>query len=154
MSRHPQRQADAEQQKRQQRSPTGTLSKEPETGVLRIRLLGGFSVSVGAKRTIEENDWQLKKAAGLVKLLALAPRHQLHREQVMDLLWPQLNLSKAANNLRYTLHNARRALEPISPNTSHYLQLRGEQLLLYPQGEVWVDVEAFEEAAGQARRSR
>src|SRR5918912_151030 len=118
MNRHPQRQAAAEQ--KQQRSLTGTLSKEPETGVLRIRLLGGFSVSVGAKRTIEENDWRLKKAAGLVKLLALAPRHQLHREQVMDLIWPQLNLSKAANNLRYTLHNARRAVGPISTASSPY----------------------------------
>src|ERR687886_1677557 len=123
MSRHPQRQADAEQQKRQQRSPTGTLSKELEMGVLRIRLLGGFWVSVGAKRTIEEQDWRLKKAAGLVKLLALAPRHQLHREQVMDCLWPELDASKAANNLRYTLHNARRTLEPTSTAASPYLQL-------------------------------
>src|ERR671933_1923394 len=136
MNRHPQRQAAAEQKQRQ-RSSTGTLSKEPETGVLRIRLLGGFSVSVGAKRTIEENDWRLKKAAGLVKLLALAPRHKLHREQVMDVLWPELDASKAANNLRYTLHNARRALEPTSTAT-YYLQLPGKQLLLYPEGELWV----------------
>jgi hypothetical protein len=40
---------------------------------LRIRLLGGFSVSIGT-RTIEQNEWRLKRAASLVKLLALARR--------------------------------------------------------------------------------
>ena len=48
-------------------------------------MLGGFSVSVGA-RTIEEGEWRLRKAAGLVKLLALEPGHRMHREQLMDLL--------------------------------------------------------------------
>ena len=52
-------------------------------------LLGGFRVSVGA-RTIEDGGWRLRKAASLVKLLALAPGHRLHREQAMDLLWPHL----------------------------------------------------------------
>jgi hypothetical protein len=44
----------------------------PET--LRIKLLGGFSVSVGS-RTIQQNAWRLRKAAALVMLLALALRH-------------------------------------------------------------------------------
>src|SRR5215217_4583938 len=56
---------------------------------VRIRLLGSFSVSVG-DRTIEQSEWRLKKVASLIKLLALAPAHQLHREQLMDLLWPDL----------------------------------------------------------------
>ena len=45
----------------------------PET--LRIKLLGGFSVSVGS-RTIQQNAWRLRKSAALVKLLALAPRYR------------------------------------------------------------------------------
>jgi DNA-binding SARP family transcriptional activator len=53
--------------------------------VVRIRLLGGFSVSVGS-RTIAHNEWRLRKAATLVKLLALVPGHRMHREQTMDLL--------------------------------------------------------------------
>ena len=50
---------------------------------MRIWLLGGFKVSV-ENRTIEDDAWRLKKAANLVKLLALSPLHRLHREQVMD----------------------------------------------------------------------
>jgi DNA-binding SARP family transcriptional activator len=56
---------------------------------LRIELLGGFSVA-SRGRAIPEEVWQRRKTAALFKLLALAPRHRLHREQVMDALWPEL----------------------------------------------------------------
>ena len=57
------------------------------TETLRIWLLGGFQVGVGS-RTIPRDAWHLRKAAALVKLLALAPSHLMHREQIVDLLWP------------------------------------------------------------------
>ena len=69
-----------------------TQHERPEP--MRVWLLGGFRVSVGS-RTIEGDAWRLRKAAALVKLLALAPDHRLHREQAMDLLWPELG-TKAA----------------------------------------------------------
>ena len=65
---------------------------------VRARLLGRFGVSVGS-RVITEDDWRLRKAASLVKLLVLAPGHRLHREQVLELLWPDLKPAAAANNL-------------------------------------------------------
>src|SRR5688572_25004949 len=90
------------------KSPTG---ERPDA--VRIRLLDGFVVSIGS-RTIEEDRWRLKKAAALVKLLALAPRHRLHREQAMDLLWPDSGRRAASNNLRKILHAARKVLDPIA----------------------------------------
>jgi predicted ATPase/DNA-binding SARP family transcriptional activator/DNA-binding NarL/FixJ family response regulator len=120
---------------------------------VRVWLLGGFRVSVGS-RTVEEKGWRLKKAAGLVKLLALAPGHRLHREQAMDLLWPSLEAKAAANNLHRTLHSARRALEPrASAADSSHLRLREGMISLCPEGALWVDVEAFEDAAATARRT-
>ncbi len=92
----------------------GTSTREggaPET--LRVQLLGSFSVSVGS-RNIEGSQWCLKKGASLVKLLALAPGHRLHRERVMDLLWPNLEPRAASNDLRYALHYVRRILEAAS----------------------------------------
>jgi DNA-binding SARP family transcriptional activator len=56
---------------------------------VRVKLLGGYSVSVG-DRTVARDLWRLRKAAALVKLLALAPGYRLYREQAMDLLWPEL----------------------------------------------------------------
>ena len=121
---------------------------------MRVWLLGGFRVSVGT-HTVEEGAWRLRKAAALVKLLALAPGHHLHRERAMDLLWPDHGRRAAANNLSQALHAARRALGPDDAQAaSSYLASQGEQLVLCPGGELWVDVEAFEEAAATARRSR
>src|SRR3954452_18440311 len=117
---------------------------------MRVWLLGGFRVSVGS-RTIRQNEWRLKKAAALVKLLALASGHRLHREQVMDLLWPDSSRSAASNSLRKTLHAARRTLD--QAEGLRYLASEDESLVLCPRGDLWVDVDAFEDAAAAARRS-
>jgi DNA-binding SARP family transcriptional activator len=117
---------------------------------MRIRLLGDFEVSAGT-RTIASSSWRLRKAAGLVKLLALAEGHRLHRERAMELLWPGSGGRAASNNLRGTLHAARKALGESGPD---HLTSEDGTLLLCPQGELWVDTEVFAEAASAARRSR
>ena len=114
-------------------------------------MFGGFRVSVGS-RIIEAKQWRLRKPAALVKLLALAPGHRLHREQIMDRLWPNSGKGSASNNLRQIAHTVRKTLEPVSG--SHYLYSDNESLVLCPGGDLWVDVEAFEEAAATARRSK
>src|SRR3954468_6303235 len=123
----------------------GTPSREdgaPEA--LRVWVMGDFRVLVG-DRSIGEEKWRLKKAGSLLKLLALASGHRLHREQVMDLLWPEFDSEAAANNLHQALHFARRVLESATSTTtaSCYLRLRDEQLVLCPEGQLWVDVQAF-----------
>src|SRR5829696_3503905 len=138
------------------RAEANTLVAEgraKEAGTLRIRLLGGFSVWVGEGK-VDESAWRFRKAASLIKLLALAPGHRLHRERAMDLLWPESGKKAASNNLRQTLHVARRTLHPDPEIASHYLSVSGEQLVLCPKGQLWVDVEAFEEAADTARHSK
>ena len=118
---------------------------------VRVWLLGRFRVSVGS-RTIPQDSWRLRKAATLVKLLALAPDHRLHREQVMDLLWRDSGRSASSNNLRRVLHTARRILDPVKG--SRYLASHEESLVLCPGGDLRVDTEAFEEAAATARRAK
>lgn len=59
------------------------------------------------------------------------------------------------HNLHYALHHARRTLEPFRrARASRYLVFRGELLELCPGAPLWVDAEAFEEAAAVARRTR
>src|SRR5215208_3972139 len=145
MSRLLQRQAAAQQHHNQQLrgSTIGAARREPEP--VRVLLLGGFRLWVG-RRLIEEDRWRLRKAKGLLKLLALAPGHRLHREQVMEALWPELGVHKGSNNLHQILHAARRVFEPSalassSPAAppSSYLLLRDEQLTLCPDSPLWVD---------------
>ena len=118
---------------------------------MRVRLLGGFGVFIGV-RGVPERAWRLKKAAVLTTLLALAQDHRLHQEQVMEILWPSLAPKAASNNLRQALYAARRALEPDPSTTSRYLRIRDGWLTLCAEEPLWVDVEAFERAAGVARR--
>src|SRR5690606_14478965 len=57
-----------------------------------------------------DDGWGRRQAAALVKLLALAPGRRLHREQVIDALWPDQTLDEATPKLHKAAHFARRAL--------------------------------------------
>jgi DNA-binding SARP family transcriptional activator len=118
-----------------------------EAPVLRIDLLDGFRVTVGT-RTVPEATWRRSKAAALVKLLALAPAHRLHREQAMDLLWPELAPAAAAANLRKALHYARRAVD--ADDGTSLIASAGEVLSLPEHSSI--DVAAWRAAAARARR--
>jgi predicted ATPase len=112
-------------------------------GQVTIGLLGGFRASVDGAE-VPDGAWRLRKARELVKLLALARGHRLHREQAMDALWPELDPAAAANNLNQAVHVARRALGAEA--------IRAKEGLLLLQAEI--DVDAFEAAATAALRSR
>src|SRR5262245_34826767 len=119
---------------------------------LRIHLLGGFCVHDG-EGIVVAPAWRLRKARTLVKLLALAPGHRLHREAVQDLLWPTLDSEAAGGNLRRVLHFARQALEPRGEAPGRYLELQDDMLVLGARTLLWIDVEAFEAAAAAAQGS-
>lgn len=108
-----------------------------------MTLLGGFGAEVDGVR-VEESAWRLKKARELVKLLALAPGHRLHREQAMELLWGDRGPAAAANNLNQAVYVARRALD------AGAIEVRDEVLVLLAE----VDVDRFARAAADARRAR
>ncbi|MGZ4291780.1 MAG: BTAD domain-containing putative transcriptional regulator [Gaiellaceae bacterium] len=107
-----------------------------------IRLLGGFGVDVDGVE-VDDKAWRLRKARTLVKVLALEPGRRLHREQVMELLWPDLDASAAQNNFHQAVHAARRVLG------SGRLTLDDGMLTLV--GDTGTDVEVFEAAAAAAR---
>jgi DNA-binding SARP family transcriptional activator len=119
---------------------------------LRMQLLGTWRVGVGS-RVIEPAAWPLRKAQSLVKLLALAPGHRLHREQLIATLWPDADPRAGANNLYKALHLARRVLTPDLSPAPGYLQRQGDLLLLSRDEPAWIDVEAFEAAAAAAAQT-
>ena len=110
---------------------------------VRVSLLGGFAATVDGV-VVPDSAWRLKKARELVKLLALADGHRLHREVAMDVLWRDLAPAAAANNLHQAVHIARRALGPDA------IEVRDEVLTLSAE----VDVDVFERSAADARRTR
>jgi DNA-binding SARP family transcriptional activator len=118
---------------------------------LEIHLLGPFRMVVDGA-PVEEHRWARRKPKQLVKLLALQPHHQLHREQIIELLWPELDPEAAANNLHKTVHLARRALEPESDARAgpHFILTQDKQVMLRAEGGLWIDLEAFEQRASDA----
>src|SRR5437763_5268224 len=134
---------------------TVTMESDQALKRLSIQLLGDFCVSVGS-RAIDEREWTSRRARSLVKLLALAPRHRLHREHIIDRLWPDMGPEDGANNLHKALYMARHILEPdLAPRrASSYLQLRHDLLVLEAASGLWIDVEAFLAAARAAHTRR
>lgn len=120
---------------------------------LSLNLLGGFA-AVRDDGVDIPRRWRRSTAQSLVKLLAVAPGLRRHREEVMELLWPDVPMEAAVRNLRVTLHAARHALEPeLAPRSpSSYLLTEGD-LLLLAADRVRVDVDEAEEAARTALAS-
>lgn len=109
-----------------------------------ISLLGPFRVSVD-DQAVPEELWARRDAASLVKLLALRRDHRLHREQVIDQLWPDLDVEEAAPRLHKAAHYARKAI-----GRPDALVLRGEMVSLLPGAPLVIDVDDFEAAAETA----
>src|SRR4051794_2339339 len=107
---------------------------------LDIGLLGGFGVVVDGK-PVPTDAWPQRRAADLVKLLALAPGHRLARDEVLEQLWPSLGADAAASNLHKAASYARRVL-----GERGAVVLRGGMVALAPEAEITTDVERL--AAG------
>ena len=130
------------------RKVAGEVSADTQTEVLRIELLGGFRIACGADE-IPDDGWRLAKARSLVKIVALAPSQSIHREQLVDLLWPELDPDAGSNNLHQALHVARRTLGALFPETkpNRILRLQRGVLSLEPPAPLWIDAESFEREA-------
>src|SRR3954468_1987670 len=119
---------------------------------LQIRLFGAFEARVGGE-VVPDGAWRWRQGKSLVKLLALAPEGRVHRERATELLWPDRTSESAANNFHQALYVARRAFEVAGADAAGVLPLRDDMLLLYPNGPVEVDVDAFESAVAHAHDS-
>jgi DNA-binding SARP family transcriptional activator len=113
-------------------------SVRPERSIVAVDVLGGFDVVVDGFVT-PQRGWSRRSAAALVKILALAPGHHLHREKVMDLLWPDEPPARSAPRLHKAAHFARRAT-----GRDDAVVLRDDVVWLFPDAELIVDVERFE----------
>jgi DNA-binding SARP family transcriptional activator len=116
----------------------------PTVRELSIELLGRTTVAVD-DQPVSSDAWRSRRAADVVKLLALAPDHRIHRLQVMDALWPESEPEASGTNLRKALHFARLALADERAIVNEH-----GVLVLAPGARVETDVGLFEAASGRA----
>ena len=124
----------------------------PASG-LRVRTLGGFAVwRDGAP--LPPGSWGRRAVAALFKCLLDAPTGGLHREVLIDLLFPEADPAAGAKRLRNTVYLLRQLLDGPDAPASH-LQQVGESLALVPApgreaDASWLDAVAFESATADA----
>jgi DNA-binding SARP family transcriptional activator len=115
-------------------------------------VLGGFRV-IPPAATEPVSTWSRRSAKTLVKLLATRPGHTVHREQVIEALWPGIEPDSALNSFGKALHAARTALEPEvrARGSSQFLVLRDSMVSLN-MTRVLVDADRFQVLAEEALR--
>jgi len=123
--------------------------------VLRIYLLGQFRVERKVKnewKMVDNSIWQRRRARALLGCLLSTSTRRLGREQAMEQLWPDLDITVASNRLNGAVHELRQILEPdlARPATSRMLRLERDMLELADNTVLWVDVEAFENLLKEA----
>ncbi len=119
------------------------------SAMLRVYLLGQFRVERKVKhewKLVDSRTWQRRRARALLGCLLSSPNRRLGREQVMELLWPDLDIDVASNRLNGAVHELRQILEPdlARPANSRMLRLERDILELADSNTIWVDVEEFE----------
>jgi DNA-binding SARP family transcriptional activator len=118
-----------------------------DEATLRVYLLGRFAVDWQGE-TVAAKVWKRRRPVDLLTALALSPGRLLHREEIIDRLWPDKDLDAGANNLYRTLHDLRKATgEDV---------VRVERGAIHLHESAWIDVAAFEEgvSSGNVERMR
>jgi DNA-binding SARP family transcriptional activator len=126
----------------------------PESGTVaeerfRIQLLGQFRLSCG-ERLLIDDSWTRRKAKALVKLLALHHPRPLHREQLLEALWPEADATAAASSFRQALFRLRATLADQGIDRD-LIEVRGDLVQLCPATEI--DAAEFKAASSLALAS-
>jgi DNA-binding SARP family transcriptional activator len=106
--------------------PLGVLARSSPT--VSIRTLGVFAVLRDGV-PVPTIEWKSKKARDLLKIL-VARRRVTPRDQLMELLWPEVEPAVASNRLSVLLSTVRDVLQP---------HPAGEDLLVSTSGAVALD---------------
>jgi DNA-binding SARP family transcriptional activator len=113
-----------------------------------VHTLGVFEVWRGENR-IKSIDWQRDKARKLFQLLLIHRNEWLHRDQIIDRLWPDLPQDAALRDFKVALNALNKAIEPNRPKgTNPFFVVRNENLYcINPLAKIWWDVDLFENLA-------
>lgn len=119
----------------------------------RIYLLGPLVVTRQDGTQVEGALWNRVKTRALMAYLVMQKGTAVSREQILEMLWPDLDYKAAMHNLNTTVYNLRRSLEPKleKASQSRYLLYQNGCYRLAGAKDHWLDVDAFE---GGIRRAR
>jgi LuxR family maltose regulon positive regulatory protein len=123
----------------------------PEPAVPATRLAG---LMLGPFRLYQDGallqEWQSCKGLRIAKYLLAHPR-PVPREQLLELLWPEVDPEVGRRNLHQAIYGLRRALRRRQPELHHIL-FENDCYVLNPDVEMWCDTPEFEVRVAEGRR--
>src|SRR5438270_1577786 len=135
-----------------------TTTSDLKIATIRIYTLGQFRLERRDGldwQTVTDAAWQHQRVRSLLGCLLSSPRRKLGREQLMDAIWPELDVETAAGRLDRAVYSLRQLFEPERGRlaASPLLLTEREVLVLADQSQVWIDADAFERLLNQARNT-
>lgn len=122
---------------------------------LRIFTLGRFGLAAQG-RGIDVEKWRRKQSLTLLKYLVTQLGRAVHRERLIESMWPEAEAEQGRERLKVTVYFLRRQLRTCGVR-ENILETVGPAYLLRREA-VWVDAEAFEkliaEGSSHQRRNR
>ena len=111
---------------------------------LRLQTLGAFRVWRG-REEILISDWKRQKARQLFQLLLTYRQSLLEREQIVDLLWPELDPEGGQRDFKISYTTLCKVLEPERnrKSPSAYVMRDGSRYGLRTDSDLWLDVQQF-----------
>ncbi len=122
---------------------TAPLSHHPGY-TIRVRTLGGFELWRG-NEPISPREWKREKGRQLFQLL-LSRRGKMHlKDQLIEMLWPDLPASAAARDFKVALNALNKVLEPSRPQSQapFFVVRDGEMYGINPCARVETDADVF-----------
>jgi PAS domain S-box-containing protein len=121
---------------------------------LKIRLLGPVVVQRSDNSLVGDGFQQRAKVRALFSLLALNRGQGVSRDEMLSMLWPEMDRQIGLKNMNTTIYYLRHSLEPELEKgaDSTYIQNRGERYLLTNGRRNWLDVDVFETNITAAHR--
>ncbi|MGW2395806.1 BTAD domain-containing putative transcriptional regulator [Kitasatospora sp. NPDC001664] len=130
----------------------GHLAPAPTLPATTLRCFGGFQLGRDGRLL----DWGLTRprARALLRILAIQPNRPVHREILMESLWPGRPPAAAGRSLQVAVSSLRALLEPgAARGTPQLLQRLGEAYQLRVPDQWSCDVRQFDQAVAQGGRA-
>jgi len=132
------------------RDEPGAMARGDSPSLL-VRCFGGFRMRVNGRDL--DGGRVRPRVYTLLRFLALHAGRPVHREHMLDALWPNLQHPAGIRNLQVAMSNLRALLEPDVPRgASRLIRREGASYLLAMPTDGISDVREFEAAIRAARR--
>lgn len=113
----------------------------PQPHTLQVFTLGGFGIVVGG-HSVDIGRWKRKQAVTLLKFLVTQLDRPVHRERLIDSLWPDVDEKQGWGRLKVTMYCLRQELRANGISGDAVKTIDNAYLLR--RDSIWVDTHVFE----------